>query len=713
MLLDVATFRKRADYELDSLVEDLRNHTGRATTEESRAWRNSLPALARVLESNALDGFHLHFGAKGGMEVEYRLPASPCWADAILLGAGPSGPTAVVVELKDWNIGGDTAAESESIVARPFGRCLHPSAQVEGYVDYCTRFHSAVQDHGAAVHGCVYFTFASAPGIYVDARYRTLTDRFPVFARNAEDVEASFPRFLAQRLTKPDRRFAEEFDAGEYRQDRGFVRQISAAIKDRSKSPFVLLDEQRLGFELCMEVVKRHLRPAQARARPHTDKSVIVIHGPPGSGKSVIAAHLWASIGADDRIDGNVVLTTTSGSQRSNWQALFQATGLGSAARHVVLPANQYNPGLNQKWIAYERAARREVTVESWRANVARFNKSAQRTRSADDSIAVSIVDEAHSLIDPTFPGRNGMSASGWILHAGPQAWHVIRTSRVSIFLLDPEQSYRDNETTTTAKIREFAEEFGADFMSVSLSDCQFRCGGSTEYLHWLDTVALAPTASTTATSHSHSIRWRDHVGGPLTFEVANTPIELEAALRERTAEGRSCRLLASYARAWRTKDANDPHAVPDSARDFAIPTSHNGQPFTWSRVWNYAPNQDYSLFIQAPEGSAMQRDPLCEVGCPYVVRGFDFDYIGLLWFSDLVWRGNRWQANLDQIHESAWRLTLSRARKGDPSSCNEIIHRLLRGYRILLTRAIRGTFVWFEDEETRQRMEQLLRRGV
>ena len=34
--------------------------------------------------------------------------------------------------------------------------------------------------------------------------------------------------------------------------------------------------------------------------------------------------------------------------------------------------------------------------------------------------------------------------------------------------------------------------------------------------------------------------------------------------------------------------------------------------------------------------------DPLCEVGCPYVVRGFDYDYVGVLWLSDLVWRG-RW----------------------------------------------------------------------
>jgi hypothetical protein len=712
MLLDVATFRKRAEYELDSLVDDLRDHTGRSTAEESRAWRNSLPALAKVLGSRTLDGFHLQLGNPGGIAVEYRLPASPSWADAILLGAGSSGPAAVVVELKDWDIGGDTAGDGEAIVDRPFGRCLHPSAQVEGYVDYCSKFHSAVQDLGASVHGCVYFTYASRPGVYEDGRYRALVDRFPVFARNAEDVEGRFPQFIADRLSMPDRRFAEAFDAGVYRQDRGFVRQISAAIQDRQKSPFVLLDQQRVGFEVCMAAVRRQLRPAQARARPHGDKSVVVIHGPPGSGKSVIAAHLWASIGANDRIDGNVVLTTTSGSQRSNWEALFQAAGTGRAARHVVLPANQYNPGMNQQWIAAERGAGHEVTIESWRANLTRFAAAGLRSRSADNSIAVSIVDEAHSLIDPTFPGRNGMSASGWLLHAGPQAWHVIRTSRVSVFLLDPEQSYRDNETTTVAKIREFADEFGADYTSVSLADCQFRCGGSTEYLQWLDIVALARTASTSLSNHAHSLHWRDRSGGPLTFEIADTPFELDAALRKRHADGRSCRIVASYARPWRTKDAANPHSVPEFGRDFVLQSSQAGRPASWSRIWNFAPDQDYSLFIQAPHGSAMHRDPLCEVGCPYVVRGFDFDYVGLLWLSDLVWRRDRWEVNLDQVHESAWRLTLSRARRGDDAARKEVIDRLLRGYRILLSRAMKGTYIWFEDDETRDRLASLLRHG-
>ena len=70
---------------------------------------------------------------------------------------------------------------------------------------------------------------------------------------------------------------------------------------------------------------------------------------------------------------------------------------------------------------------------------------------------------------------------------------------------------------------------------------------------------------------------------------------------------------------------------------------------------------------------------------------------------------GNRWMVNLEHVHESAWRLAVSGARKGTVGAEDEVIRRLQRGYRILLSRAMRGTYVWFEDAETRAHVEWLL----
>jgi hypothetical protein len=709
VLLDIDTFRRRTRYDLDGLVSELAHETHRATPAELTAWRNSLPSVAAVLAHDSLRGFHIHLGERGRLVVEYRLPSSPYWADLVLLGRGKDGPSAVVVELKDWNTQGDRAGSREGLIARRMGETLHPSDQVRGYVDYCKRFHSAVQDSNAAVSGCVYFTYSSSVDPYRQGPHARLVEEFPIFARNEADLEVAFPRFLTERLVEPDPDFAQKFDAGVYKQERGFVRQISAAIKRPATSPFVLLDKQREGFELCMACVERRLKPARPSVRTETGKSVVVINGPPGSGKSVIAAHLWATLIDDEKIDGNVVLTTTSTAQRTNWEAMFTKAVGSRSARGVVIGSNAYNPGINQNWLKSERAAGRPTTIQSWRENLASFHAADGKVKCKDNAFAISIVDEAHGLIDPTVEDRKGMAASGWMLHAGPQAWHVIRASKVAIFLLDPAQSYRDNETTTIARIKEFAEEFGASFTEISLEGSQFRCSGSVEYMNWVDRALSLRESTSPASDTYDDANWERKRGGSYSFEVFDDPQSLEEALRAQISEGHSARFVASYARKWATQGVSDPHRIDAAKKDFNLPYERDGARKTWTRIWNYAPDGDYSLFIQAPDGSPTHTDPLCEVGCPYVLRGFDFHYVGLLWLSDLVWRDTRWRVNLEHVHESAWRLAVSAAKKRKSGAEDEVIRRLQRGYRILLSRAMLGTYVWFEDDETREHMSTLL----
>ena len=94
-------------------------------------------------------------------------------------------------------------------------------------------------------------------------------------------------------------------------------------------------------------------------------------------------------------------------------------------------------------------------------------------------------------------------------------------------------------------------------------------------------------------------------------------------------------------------------------------------------------------------------------------MRGFDYDYAGVLWMSDLVWRG-RWVAQPEHVFETGWKSTLAAAkkehRKGtDGLAMDELVERLKRAYRVLLSRAIRGAYIWFEDDETRRHVESQL----
>ncbi|MBK8018767.1 MAG: hypothetical protein IPK20_20080 [Betaproteobacteria bacterium] len=282
MLLTIAEFREAVRSDRPALIAALKSATGRGGDDEREAWESSLPALAEVLAAPALGPLHLYLGGHGYLALEYQLPAASSWCDVVLLGRGAFKPSVVIVELKHWITRGDRPGPAEGLMERAGSIALHPADQVRGYTEYCRRFHSAVQDQRADVRGCVLFTRDYFAEAYADPPNDTLVRDYPCFTLSPNVVREVWPVYLARTLKAPDEQFAHAFVAGRYRQDRGFVRQIGAQIRDRANSPFELLDHQRRAFAL----VRARLE-SEVLGRSSPRKQVIVIQGPPGSGKSV------------------------------------------------------------------------------------------------------------------------------------------------------------------------------------------------------------------------------------------------------------------------------------------------------------------------------------------------------------------------------------------------------------------------------------------
>lgn len=399
------------------------------------------------------------------------------------------------------------------------------------------------------------------------------------------------------------------------------------------------------------------------------------------------------------------------------------------------MPANKYAPdtipGLG-KWM--QRYPDKFSDPNRWKENLALIKALRGGFWMPDNQFLVSVVDEAHALINPEH--SDARTQSGWPNPLGPQAYHIIRASTVSIFLLDSEQSFRERESTTTDEIQNWARELGAKIAPlISLAGGQFRCAGSREYVEWVETVLRDENPE----KCPRLVRsWSEHSVPPdrepflkiseappqttavpvvprrLEFRVFDSPFEMEAALRAKVEGGATARLVAPFARKWVTKDVARPHDLPPPMQDFHIRCRFQGQDAIWHRPWNVIPRgNNYASFIQAAPGSRMSHDPLAEVGCTYAVRGFDFDYIGLLWLSDMKWQGGRWRVFPKQVHETGVTRVLGRARhEQDPDGPNHraLLRRVQQAYRILLTRALKGVYVWFEDDETRRHVEACLR---
>lgn len=664
------------------------------------------------------------------VKFEYKLPSAPAWCDLVILGEYEGRRQALIVELKDWvKNASDRPGICEGLIEHKGNLQEHPSDQVKGYVEYCANFHSAVIKENAQVSGCVFFTRSFNLKPYCDAPNDLLTEVYPVYDR---DTRSKLADYLVKHIEKGNEDWAVSFINGYYQQNRNILKQVAEAFaKNTDARPFVLLGEQRRGYHQVLH------RLSEAVDTKET-KRVIIVSGPPGSGKSAIALNLWAEAvnryvtNAAGVHPGNVVFVSTSSSQNDNWKSVFKDFSSVSSAGGLVLRSNAFNPGMNggsmksrylpifkekdKKYLRDGLSLKFEYFEEY--TNYMIENGLAKGYK--DNLHFLSIVDEAHALINPLATDFNTNKMSGWCLQMGPQAYHIIRQSQVSVFFMDGEQSFRDNETTSLSDIIRLALKLGADCEVIDLSELQFRCAGSKEYVDWVEGLFTQNPAS-----NVHL--WKDL----FKVKIADTTHEMEDFLRNEHLKGRIVRLLSSYTVPWKSKNSLDEmHSKGDVDFDFNF---KNSDGTVFQRHWNNPKRMD--IFVQAPKNTKMHEDPLCEVGCPYEIRGFDVDYVGLLWLNDIVWRDGKWMVDMNETRESANNCSLSRAKKElenlrrqkgyKGSNAKKIplvplavenmpetakfFRRLVQSYRILLTRAVRGVVIYIHDQETREYVRKLL----
>jgi|YelNatPaOPRAMG01_1025707.scaffolds.fasta_scaffold02960_5 DUF2075 family protein/DNA replication protein DnaC len=115
---------------------------------------------------------------------------------------------------------------------------------------------------------------------------------------------------------------------------------------------------------------------------------------------------------------------------------------------------------------------------------------------------------------------------------------------------------------------------------------------------------------------------------------------------------------------------------------------------------WLMDPKKDYAPFWV--DGQCNDLDKCASV---YGSQGFEADYVGLIWGRDLVWRGERFELG-DNCEDSpggrsSLRRLFMKGKLGDKDAYEKARALLINRYRILLTRGIKGTFIFCEDKET------------
>lgn len=283
----------------------------------------------------------------------------------------------------------------------------------------------------------------------------------------------------------------------------------------------------------------------------------------------------------------------------------------------------------------------------------------------------VLIIDEAHRLKLRTQYSKGGDNQIREIIHA----------SKTSIFFLDEAQKVTWKDIGEEYEIEKFAKSMNADIRHLELTS-QFRCNGSDGYITWLDEILGIADESEIS-----------FAGASYDFMVFKDPSELYKEIRTKNEIANKSRMLAGYCWDWVSK--NDPGAF-----DIVFPE------YDFRAKWNLE-----------SRGSAWIIDPnsVDDIGCIHTSQGLELDYVGVIIGSDFKLVNG--VLTTDPLGRAGTDVSLhgyNKEFKENPELASKKADQIIRNtYRTLMTRGMKGCYIYCTDREVEEYFRKHLTRLV
>lgn len=576
---------------------------------EVSAYSNSLPHMERVVRRSGV-------ADDCGILIEYKIPLTNFRIDFVIAGNDEQGnKNFVIVELKQWQKA--SIAEGDGLVESFTGNAqrivTHPSYQASRYRDFMGDFNEVIYSGSVKAYSCAYLHNypKKDPEPLLDGKYEKVINGSPLYLR---DDQSKLQDFIAKYVKYgKGMEILYEINNGSIRPSKKLIDHVASMFEGNQN--YILLDEQKVAFETSRSIANKK------------EKSVVIIKGGPGTGKSVVSVNLVSALLKDE-------LNT-----------IFVAPN--SSFRDVLV-----------KKLTQEHPAQRIRNI---------FKGSAAFYDSNENEFDALIVDEAHRL-----------KQRGAFMYRGQnQVDDIIKAARTSIFFIDDDQAVRPEDIGTVKELKRLAEAHGAQIYEMELT-AQFRCAGAEGYINWLnDVLQLKETANYDGWDKKS-----------FDFRIFDNPNELREAINKKANQKNTARILAGYAWEWTpAKKGNQDGEIEDITVpefDFRMPWNSRKVGTTW----------------------AIDQNGIDQVGCIHTSQGLEFDYVGVIVGDDLIFDDQKKVFTTD--HKKYKDKTGKKGMQDKPEELNRLVRNI---YKVLMTRGMKGCYVYFTNKETEKYFKDRLKK--
>ncbi|MGN1276061.1 MAG: DNA/RNA helicase domain-containing protein [Floccifex sp.] len=437
---------------------------------EYTSWMHSMQYMYKVMEDRRIP-------EDSQIAIEYRIPNSNKRVDFIVSGQDEKErESAVIVELKQWQDVQKVPAKEAIVKTQLQGHLVettHPSYQAWSYVSMIQDYNEDVRKYKICLQPCAYlhnYKMKQEDDL-LDSCYEYYIKQAPVFVRGDTDKLASF---ISKYIKKGNPDVLYHIENGKIIPSKSLQDSLSNMLK--GKREFTLIDDQKVVFEKAIEIVKHQ----------QDKKRVYIIHGGPGTGKTVLAINMLVAI---LNCDQNVMYVTKNAAPREVYRK--------------KLTEGKY----------------RKAYIDHL------FKGSGSFTESMNNDFDCLIVDEAHRLNEK----------SGMFQNLGEnQVKEMIHASKVTIFFVDDDQRVTTKDIGSTEEIKKWCQFFKAEVYEDTLLS-QFRCSGSDSYLSWIDSVLEIHPEYSDEFNFDYDIR------------ICDSPQEVKQLIEEKNKINNKSRMVAGY----------------------------------------------------------------------------------------------------------------------------------------------------------------------
>lgn len=288
------------------------------------------------------------------------------------------------------------------------------------------------------------------------------------------------------------------------------------------------------------------------------------------------------------------------------------------------------------------------------------------------DDYDLLIVDEAHRLKRRiNLSGYGQFDKNNKLLGLGNEGteldW-ILRCSKYQIMFYDKTQSVKPTDVRRECfeRINEQEESFQYNLIS------QLRVEGGTEYIEYIEQILNSAKNIKPKRFENYDLQFFDDIK------------DMVHAIKQKDMQLGLCRNVAGYAWKWHTKGFSYKEIVSKEIFDIEIGDM--------KLIWNTV-GQDWVNSAHAVD----------EIGCIHTVQGYDLNYAGVIFGPEVTYDNVKGRICIKK--ENYYDMNGSRGVQEE----NELHEYVINIYKVLMTRGIKGTYVYVCDEKLKQYLKKYI----